>query len=150
MTIVANALETLDYVTATAVATPVSTEGTVLVTDNIFANVNPAEQQPGSEVIAPQVVRPVIIEANLNVTPGAGTTAVVIKCRQGNGTGGAQVGASLTATLAAAASGQLHCKFRDSSGVPFALTGTQYTITITQTGGTGAGTVNTVDIEVKQ
>jgi hypothetical protein len=151
MTLVANALETLDYVTGTAIPTNAgAAENTVLSTDVIQAYANPAEEQPGNEVIAPQTVRPVIIEANLNVTPGTTTTAIVIKCRQGIGTGGTQVGSSLTHTLAAGASGQIHCKFRDSSGVPFGPGGTAYTITITQTAGTAAGTVNTVDIEVKQ
>lgn len=145
MTLVGTPLETLDYVTATGVATNVSTEGTVVSSDVVQPNVQQLPQNPNP----PQVVHPVVIEANLNVTAGAGTTAVVIKCRQGFGTGGTQVGASLTVTLAAAATGQIQCKFRDTSGTPFAPGGTAYTITITQTGGTGAGTVNTVDVEVK-
>lgn len=151
MPIVANPLETLDYVTGTAIATGAgAAETTILSTDVVQAYSNPADEQPGSETIAPTVVRPVIVEANLNVTPGTTTSAVVVKCRQGVGTGGTQVGASLTHTLAAGASGQIHCKFRDTSGVPFAPGGSAYTITLTQTAGTAAGTVNAIDVEVRQ
>jgi hypothetical protein len=149
MTVVNAPLTTLDYVTGTGISTGVSTETTVISTDVITAN---APQLPGSGSggASPQTVRPVKIEANLVVTAGTGTTALVIRCRQGVGTGGAQVGATQTVTLAAGASGQFAFVFRDSSGVPYAAGGTAYTITITQTGGSAAGTVNTVDAEVKQ
>jgi hypothetical protein len=149
MTAVLNPLETLDYVTATAVASPAA-ETAILSTDAIQAYANPADEQPGTETIAPQVVRPVKLECNMNISTGTATTALVVKCRQGVGTGGAQVGASLTITVAASTSYQLAFVFRDSSGTPYALGGTAYTITVTETSATGNGTVNAIDIEVKQ
>lgn len=145
MTLVANPLVTLVYNTTTAVSSPAA-ETAILTSDFVQGNVIPLPNNPAS----PQVIRPVVVEANLNVTAGTGTTALVIKCRQGGGTGGTQVGASQTHTLAAGASAQLHLKFRDSSGAPIATGGCQYTITVTQTGNTVAGTVNTIDIEAKQ
>jgi hypothetical protein len=146
MTLVGTPLESVDYVVGSGIATNAgASEATVLSTDVIQVNVQatPNVQQP------PTTVRPVIIECNMNVTPGTTTSAVVVKCRQGIGTGGTQVGASETHTLAAGSTAQLHFKFRDTSGVADTVAGTAYTITLTQTAGTAAGTVNTVDIEVK-
>lgn len=80
------------------------------------------------------------IHGVLNLTAGAGTTAVVIKLRRGaNTTTGTQVGTSLTYTLAAAASADIAYDFEDT-GQQF-LAG-QYTVTLTQTGGTANGTLN--------
>jgi hypothetical protein len=149
VTNVQNPLETLDYVTATAVSSPAA-ETAILSTDNITAFANPADQQPGTEVVAPQVVRPVKIECTLNITTGTSSTAFVVKCRQGVGTGGVQVGASITVTSTAGSNYQASFVFRDSSGAPFSPAGTPYTITITETAATVAGTVNAIDIEVKQ
>ena len=149
MTLVSNPLETLDYVTALGIGSPAA-ETAILSTDVVQAYANPADQQPGSETIPPQTIRPVIVEANLNVLAGTSATAIVVRCRQGVGTGGAQVGPSYTHSLAAGSIAQLQCKFRDSTGVPFAPGGTAYTVTVAQTSGTVAGTVNNIDIEVKQ
>lgn len=151
MTAVQNPLETLDYVTATAVPTNAgAAEQAILSTDVVQAYANPADEQPGSENISPQAVRPVIIEANLNITPGTTTTSVTVKCRQGVGLAGAALPVGFAHTLAAGNTAQLHCKFRDTSGVPFAPGGTAYTVTVTQTAGTAAGAVNAIDVEVKQ
>lgn len=135
MTLVGTPVETLDFVRVTGVATNVSTETAIASTDVVNAGINPGN-------------RPVVVKAILNITAGAGTTAVVVNCRQGVGTGGTQVGASVTVTLAAGASGSFSVVFRDTSGVPQG--GTAYTITVTQTGGTAAGTVNVADVEVTQ
>lgn len=144
MPVVNNPLVTLDYVTQTGVSSPAA-ETAILTSDVVNPNVIQNPNNPN----APTVIRPVVIEADMNITAGTGTTALVIKCRQGGGTGGTQVGASLTHTLAAGASAQVRCKFRDTSGVPVGP-GTSYTITVTQTGNTVAGTVNAIDMEIKQ
>lgn len=108
---------------ATAVATNVSTEGPALT-------LNPVQD------VTPYGT--VIVSGNLNVTAGTGTTAVVVKVRQGSGTGGTQVGPSFTVTLAAGASTTIPVEVEDTASV----SGLQYTVTVTQTGGTAAGTVN--------
>jgi hypothetical protein len=77
------------------------------------------------------------ISGVVNITAGAGTTAVVVKCKNAAAT---QVGTSQTHTLAATASANIPFCFLDSSGV----NNTSYTITLTQTGGTGSGTANEI------
>lgn len=146
MTLVNNVLSTLDYVTATAVASPAA-ETAIVSTDVINAAIPSDLPQPGG--IAWQTVRPVKIVVNANVTEGTTGTAFVVRCRQGVGVGGALVGAALTVTLAAAALAQFSYVFRDSSGVPFAGAGTAYTITVAQTAATANGAV-TIDVEVQQ
>lgn len=150
MTLVNQVLETLDYVTATAVASPAA-ETPILSTDVVNPSIPsdlPEQLGGGGVPVAYQVVRPVKIVVNLNITEGTTGTAFVVRCRQGVGIGGALVGPALTVTLAAAASGEFTFVFRDTSGVPFAGAGTAYTITIAETGATAAGTVNAIDIEV--
>ena len=78
-----------------------------------------------------------VIEGQINVTPGTNTTAVVLKLRQGSGTSGTTV-KTLTHTLAAAAVGQIAFHVIDTAPVA----GGQYTLTLTQTAGSAAGTVN--------
>lgn len=121
----------------TAVPTNVSTEGVVGISDSVHY------VQPTGEGL--------LVQGVLNVTPGAGTTAVAIRCRKGSGTGGAQVGPTVNHTLAAAASGNIAYNFLDTAPVVDPITtptgappppGNLYTVTIQQTGGTGAGTVN--------
>lgn len=73
----------------------------------------------------------------INITAGAGTTAVVVKCKT---SGGTQLGVSETDTLAAGGSENIPVIFVDQSGVPTA----SYQLTVTQTGGTANGTVNDV------
>lgn len=147
MTLVQQQLETLDYVTATAVASPAA-ETAILSTDAIQAGIPSDVPQVGGVPWA--TVRPVKIVVNLNITEGTTGTAFVVRCRQGVGVGGALVGVALTVTLAAAASGEFTFTFRDSSGVPFAPGGTAYTITVAETAATANGTVNAIDIEVQQ
>lgn len=83
---------------------------------------------------------PNIIEGMLNVTPGTSTTAVVVKVRQGSTTAGTQVGTSMTHTLAAAANGSIPFAVEDAA--PVANAGNVYCVTLTQTAGAAAGTVN--------
>lgn len=129
---------------ATAVATPVSTEGVVL-----YIAANPMDMAtpsiaglPGSGSIISNR-----IDGVMNITPGAGTTAVVVQCHRGNGTTGTKIGTSQTHTLAAGASANIPFRFQDgASPVPPGgnSSGSGYSITVTQTGGTGAGTVNEI------
>lgn len=148
MTAVNQVLETLDYVTATAVASPAA-ETAILSTDVVTVGIpSDLPNLPGS--VAYQVTRPVKIVVNLNITEGTTGTAFVVRCRQGVGVGGALVGVAQTVTLAAAANGQFTFVFRDSTGVPFSGAGTAYTITVAETGATANGTVNSIDVEVQQ
>jgi hypothetical protein len=150
MTLVQNPLETLDYVTAATVSSP-SAETAIVTTDTIQAYANPADQQPGTEQVSPQVVRPVKVEINMNITTGTAATALVIRVRQGTGVSGTVIGpGAQTITVAAATTYQLAFVFRDTSGVPFAPGGTTYTVTVAETSASAAGTVTTIDTEVKQ
>ncbi len=129
---------------ATAVATPNATEGAVLTVTGT-----------GGDVMSPSMANMAAtpgpanncIEGVLNITTGAGTTAVVVKCRRRDATGGitgAQVGTSQTHTLAAGASANIAFEFID----PSAPTADGYTITVTQTAGTAPGTVNEIVAQV--
>lgn len=147
MTLVNSPVETLDYVTGSGIATSASagTETAVLSTDVVQAaalNLPPAG-------VPSATIRPVTIEANINVTPGTSTTSVTIRCRAGVGTGGAQIGPAYVHTVGAQAT-QLHCKWRDTGSAALAAAGSAYTVTISQAGVTVAGAVNNIDIEVKQ
>jgi hypothetical protein len=113
---------------ATAVATDAA------AAEKIILTLNPNQDAASGGGV------PNLIEGTINVTPGASTTAVVVKCRQGSLIGGTQVGPSLTQTLAAAANGNVAFQFEDAA--PVANAGNQYNITVTQTAGAGAGTVN--------
>jgi hypothetical protein len=101
---------------------------------------------PGAFGQAGPAPQPVKISGVLNVLAGAGVTALVLRIRQGVGTGGAVVGAAQTLTLAAAASGSFAFSVEDTTGL--IESGTAYTVTLSQTGATGASTINTFDLEV--
>lgn len=143
MTLVAATLETLDYVTASAVSSPAA-ETAILSTDVVQPNViqSPNVNQP------PTTVRPVVIKCTLNITEGTTGTSYFVTCRRGVGAGGSIVAGPYTVTLAAAALDEASFIFRDTSGTPFAPGGTAYTVTVGQNGATAAGTVNYIDIEV--
>lgn len=89
---------------------------------------------------------PVSITGTLNITPGTAATQCVIKIRQGAGTGGTQVGATLTHTVAAGAAQSISFGATDNTG--YLEGGGQYTITVTMTSATGATTINVADVEV--
>jgi hypothetical protein len=143
MTLVQNQPSVIDFVTGAAIASPAA-ETVILATD-AGLTAGPAFL-PGPP---PQVARPVKITVTLNITEGTSGTAFVVKVRQGNTTGGAQVGLSETVTLAAAASAQAVFVFRDSTGLISQPGGIQYCVTVTQTSATVAGTVNAIDIETE-
>jgi hypothetical protein len=108
-----------------------STESTV-----ISSTVN-MENQPSGQGVG--------VNGSLNITAGTGTTAVVVRVRAGVGTGGALIGVAMTNTLAAG----------NTATIPFAVldptvVGTvQYTVTVQQTGGSVAGTVNSVYLSLE-
>jgi hypothetical protein len=79
------------------------------------------------------------VGGTMNITPGASTTAVVVRLRRGaNSVAGLQIGISETETDAAGVPLNVSFEFGDSTAPP----GTAYTVTVQQTAGTGAGTVN--------
>lgn len=90
---------------------------------------------------------PVGITGTLNVVPGTGTTAVVIRVRQGNVTG-PLVGVALTHTVAAGAVQSVSFGATDTGDFLQQPGGGQYVVTAQQTGGTANGTTNAVDVEV--
>jgi hypothetical protein len=80
----------------------------------------------------------------VNVTAGASTTAIVVRVRSsagGVGLAGTNLGpaAGFTHTLAAGASASIPFEVNDPSNQ---AVGVQYTVSVAQTGGTVAGTVN--------
>lgn len=131
-----------------AVLTPVE----CLSQDNAQAVASPAAETAilASTVVTSMSSRPVRIRTTINILAGTTATAVVVRCRQGNGVGGTLVGAALTVTLAAGNTGQFTAVFRDTTGYLTQQAGGQYTITIAETGATANGTVNDIDIEVTQ
>lgn len=87
----------------------------------------------------------VMISGSLNITAGTGTTAVAVRCRRGVGVGGTQVGPTVNVTLAAGNSATIpfdHFDTAASATQSDPVLGDQWTITVQQTGGTAAGTVN--------
>jgi hypothetical protein len=127
-------------VQATAVATAVSTESTVLVIPPVggpSANVSSANV-PGGNLIKNAIF------VDLNITAGASTTAIVVRCRQTQAIGGALVDLARTITLAAGSTYDGTLIFRDPAGV----VGGAYNITVQQTAGTVAGTVNVINATV--
>lgn len=140
MTLVGTPLEVLDFVTATAVASPAA-ETSILATDVI---------QSGGGIGMPAANRPAKITVTINITEGTTGTAFVLRLRQGTLVSGALVGAALTVTLAAAANFQGTFVFRDASGVINQPGGSAYNVTVAETGATANGTVNAIDIQVEQ
>lgn len=132
--------------TAVAVATAISAETVVTASDTVsyFASAGGNE---GLEV-----------SGYVNITAGTGTTAVVVRIRRGNGLGGVVVGISNTHTLAAGATASIPIHAQDAVPITTPVvtpTGAdsapenQYTLTVAQTGGTGAGTVNYATLSIE-
>lgn len=113
------------YTSESDVAVPTSNAGeTAVVTTQ---GVSP----PGRGV-------PVYINIEGSITTGATVTAIVLRCRRGNGLGGAQVGATVTYNVAANSPVPLSASWND---IPGEVVSQQYTISVQQTGGTSAGSV---------
>lgn len=77
----------------------------------------------------------VLVSGFVNVTPGTGTTAVVVKVRAGSGITGTTL-QSTTHTVIAADPQNIAIEYFDNSGtIPVG----QYTVTVTQTGASANG-----------
>lgn len=81
-----------------------------------------------------------LVTVALNYSPSAGGTAVVLRVRQGAGTGGALVGVARTVTVANPASYEICFNMLDASAFGQAQQGGAYTLTAQGT--TAGGTVN--------
>lgn len=81
----------------------------------------------------------VAVTGTLDITTGAATTAVTIRCRRGNGIAGTVIGVAEVDTLGAAISAPISFDFVDTPG---AVAGQVYSITVQQTAATGNGTIN--------
>lgn len=79
------------------------------------------------------------------LTPGATTTAAVVKIERGTAAGGQQVGATKTVTVVAATPIGIHIEADDIIGE---VAGQQWVCTVTQTGGSGAGSTAAVESRV--
>lgn len=127
---------------SSGIATNISTETSILTIP--FSSGNSANSSLASPPGVGSVTKNMIC-TSINITPGAGTTAIVVRCRQGVGVGGPAVGPARTITLAAAATGDNALVFNDLAP-NFAQA---YTITVAQTAGTAPGTVNTIKAYVE-
>lgn len=80
------------------------------------------------------------LSGDVQVTVGAGTTNMTVRCRFGSGTGGALVDTAITVPVTAGNTISLPFNFFDLSNANEQAGGTQYTITLQQTAATGNGT----------
>lgn len=114
------------FVTSAATNVPTTTE-TAVLTITI-----PPEQNPTGQGV--------YLDANVIITTGAAATAVQCRIRQGNGVGGAVVGAmSQTQVAAATANEQASVVALDPTlSYP---AGNTYTLTVQQVAATGNGTM---------
>jgi hypothetical protein len=92
----------------------------------------------------------VYVGGSFRVTPGTGTTAVVLKVRQGVGVSGTTVYTSPSIPVTAGNATDLALDIMDTTGVINGPAGTAYTVTITQTGATANGSVNDNYFRVEQ
>lgn len=100
--------------------------------------------------VNPVTTTKVIIRASVNLLAGTTTTAVVARIRQGNGVGGAIVGAAATVTLAAGNNGGVALSVEDTPNwLAAPANGGQYCLTLAQTAGTANGSVNIGDFQVE-
>lgn len=107
--------------------------------------VTTAETQAATSASVPEnqagaAAQGLVVRGVLNILAGTGTTAVQVRVRAGNNTlTGAQIGPTMTHTLAAAATAQVPFEVVDTTLVQ---AGAQYTVTVQQVGASANGTVN--------
>lgn len=89
--------------------------------------------------------QPVAIQITGEITTGATVTALVYRCRRGTTVAGVQVGNTITVAAAAATAEPISAGWVDTPGE---LANGSYVVTVAQTGGTGAGSVNQTATEV--
>lgn len=87
-----------------------------------------------------------LVTGTVNITPGTGQTSVTLTIRQGAGTGGTVIQAGQAIAVTAGNPSDLPIYVIDGSPVA----GGQYTVTVTQAGGAGNGTVNSALITVDE
>lgn len=88
-----------------------------------------------------------VVRGYINISTGAGTSAVVIKVKQGSATTGTLVGTADTVAVSASTAYSIpFCQVVPAGGT-ISYPGNQYCVTVTQTGATGNGTVNDAAIE---
>lgn len=121
--------DVMAHVSAQAVAINLAVETAVLTTPAVFSGL-------------PRV----LLRGHLNVTQGTGGTNIIVRVRQGNGTGGTVIGLAETDNLGAAALESFPYSFEDSSGLVASAAGAQWTLTVQATGATANGTVNYADM----
>lgn len=120
---------------AVAVAVPSAAEVAVLFIPGGSAMGPVNLDNPNAPVASPGL----LIRGTANITTGAAGTNPTIRCRRGNGIGGAQVGTSQTQTQAVATSGTQGFTFQDNAN-PNPQNG--YTISVSL--GAGTATVNEI------
>lgn len=79
---------------------------------------------------------------DVKLTTGAGTTAVTIRLRQGNGISGTIIDSTAALPIGAAVTTQAPFNLFDTSQWSSQAGGGVYSLTVQQTGATGNGTVN--------
>jgi hypothetical protein len=119
---------------ATAVAIPTTTETPVAETPVLFSG-----EQTG-----------VYIGGSMRFTPGTAATSVILRVRQGIGTGGTAIYTSPSLTVTAATPIDLALDMLDTTGVINSPAGTAYTITLQQAAATANGSVNDNYYRVEQ
>lgn len=120
--------------TVTGMANPATNVETVVYTTPAF------QVGPGYNAVG--------IQGTVNITPGVGATAVVIRVRQG-GLTGPVVGFAPSHTVAAGSPQSITFGATDVSTFLEQAGGGTYVVTVQQTGATGNGTTNMVDIQVE-
>lgn len=128
-----------------SVQSAISTPGTNIVTtaETLAANIPPSPLAEPSG--SPQTV---IIRGGVKVATGSGVGALIVTLRVGqNNTATAAVGAACRSGAGASATGYAPFTFIDPAGL-VNLVNSGYSITITQIGATGNGTVSEVVYEV--
>lgn len=109
-------------------------------TETLAANIAPMA------IIPPVTAQGLVIRGVVVVTTGTGVTGLTVKLRAGNNnTTTAQVDVSETAPAGASAPFEVPFEFSDATIQDLA---TGYSITVTQAGATGNGTVTAVDYDV--
>lgn len=122
----------------TAHAAPATTITTT--TETLAANIAPMT------IVPPGNAQGLVIRGTVVVTTGATTTAVSVKLRLGNSnTTTAQIDATETGAAGASAAFAVPFEFSDATVADLA---SGYSITVTQVGATGNGTVTAIDYDL--
>ena len=122
------------------IGTPATSITTTTETKAVFISVTPVQlpaNSPGN----------LIVRGCLWITTGTATTSLSVLLRVGNGTGGAQIGSTITIPALAGALSCAPYHFVDTNG-PANLSQSGYSVTVIQNGATGNGTITAYTYEV--